>query len=497
MSGEGTASRALQRAIEDILPAALARELPRRRWFGDKDRPIDAVVIQDIVLDDHDHHTVGWALVEVTFPEGAPALYTLPFALADEDDPAALAFLPEHRVFLTDGADNQAFAGWWLRLLAKGRDLPTRAGRLAFAPTPGLAAVLERALGAGGRPLGAEQSNSAIRYDDAALIKFFRKAAPGINPDIEIGLQLWEETAFRNIPEPLGVVIWHGPTGAMPVSFAQRWTENEGDGWSWTLRALDGWLGGPGPAASRRSVLDGIRSLGRRTGELHRSLAACAGPDFSPHPVTAREFSRLTAHALENLDLTLQAIRDAGRLDERAAPLAVSALRREDELRARLAGMDALEGTAAIRVHGDYHLGQVLRTPEEDWVILDFEGEPARPADERRLRQPALKDVGGMLRSLAYARGAALDAVASRGAALPPDTLDTWETDARRAFIESYRAAIRAGSPDIVPLSDRSFARALDAWELDKALYEVRYELANRPSWAALPLAALAGPPLR
>ncbi|MFM9108583.1 MAG: maltokinase N-terminal cap-like domain-containing protein [Chloroflexota bacterium] len=497
MHGPDPALAPLRAAIERDLPAALARDLPGQRWFGDKDRPISGVTLVALGLEAHARQAVGWALAEVAFDSGPPARYALPLAAAPGDHPGALLPMPELGLSLLDGASDPAFADWWLGRLAGGRELALGHAALAFAPEPGLSAVLERALGAGGRPLGAEQSNSAIRYDDAALVKCFRRLAAGVNPDIEIGLRLWNDSTFRHIPEPLGSVSLRGEGEETAISFAQRWTANEGDGWTWILGALGGWLTGAGQPVSRREAMDGIRLLGGRTGELHLALAGCSGADFEPVLLDEGACAVMKSHALDNLARTLEALREATGLDERSAALAAAALSREPALRDRLAGMDALAGTVAIRVHGDYHLGQVLRTPEHDWVILDFEGEPARPASERRQRQPALKDVGGMLRSFAYARGAALDAVASRGAVLPPDTLDSWEADARRAFIEAYRAAARRGGVSIVPPGDRAFARALDAWELDKALYEVRYELANRPGWAALPLAALAAPPAR
>ncbi|MGH8574332.1 MAG: hypothetical protein ACREX8_17410, partial [Gammaproteobacteria bacterium] len=147
--------------------------------------------------------------------------------------------------------------------------------------------------------------------------------------------------------------------------------------------------------------------------------------------------------------------------------------------------------TQRIRVHGDLHLGQTLRTPDSDWKIIDFEGEPARPVEERRQKTSALKDVAGMLRSFAYARGAAERAIeveANRG---DQERLFAWETAARRVFLEGYRSAIRAAPVSLAPAAEDAFRRALAAWELDKALYEIAYEVRNRPDWIALPLRSL------
>jgi trehalose synthase-fused probable maltokinase len=147
--------------------------------------------------------------------------------------------------------------------------------------------------------------------------------------------------------------------------------------------------------------------------------------------------------------------------------------------------------TQRIRVHGDYHLGQTLRTPDGDWVIIDFEGEPARSLDERRQRASVLKDVAGMLRSFAYARGTAERSAGGSADRAARGRLGPWEMGARRAFLEGYRQALATSEMRFVPKDDAAFARALAAWELDKALYEVAYEVRNRPDWLELPLRSL------
>jgi maltose alpha-D-glucosyltransferase / alpha-amylase len=147
--------------------------------------------------------------------------------------------------------------------------------------------------------------------------------------------------------------------------------------------------------------------------------------------------------------------------------------------------------TRRIRVHGDYHLGQTLRTPDSDWVIIDFEGEPARSLEERRQRASVLKDVAGMLRSFAYARGAAERSAGGSTDRAARNRLEVWEIGARRAFLAGYRQALAATPLRLVPEEDAAFAQALAAWELDKALYEVAYEARNRPDWLELPLCSL------
>jgi maltose alpha-D-glucosyltransferase/alpha-amylase len=161
------------------------------------------------------------------------------------------------------------------------------------------------------------------------------------------------------------------------------------------------------------------------------------------------------------------------------------------DIAARADGYQVEEGMPRIRVHGDYHLGQALRTRDDDWVIIDFEGEPARPVSERRQKASPLKDVAGMLRSFGYARGVAERASHSAGGPDAAKRLARWERVARQAFLEEYRRALRTSPVPLAPEDDGAFNRALSAWELDKALYEIAYEARNRPDWLELPLRSL------
>jgi maltose alpha-D-glucosyltransferase/alpha-amylase len=218
-------------------------------------------------------------------------------------------------------------------------------------------------------------------------------------------------------------------------------------------------------------------------------------PAFAPEPITEADAAAWEGILIARLRQT------AALLRERQVELAPDLRRRIDaftaalpDLERRAAGFHALVGCVKTRVHGDYHLGQVLRTPDDDWVIIDFEGEPARTIAERRAKRSPLKDVADMNRSFGYARGAALRQ-------LPTPTADgvaqlaAWETTARAAFVAGYRATIARTSLSLAPTADERFAAALAAWELDKALYEIAYELGNRPDWLALPLDALLDPP--
>jgi len=256
--------------------------------------------------------------------------------------------------------------------------------------------------------------------------------------------------------------------------------------------------GGVASAITEEPLIDALRRLGERTGELHRALAADpADPDFAPESISAADATAWEADTLTALAAVANDFqRQSRELPPTVQDVVARFLEAEPALRLRAAGFRTLVGLPKTRVHGDYHLGQTLRTVRDDWTILDFEGEPARPIAERRAKTSPLKDVAGMLRSFGYARG-----VARRDAAVTADlaaggtaVLADWEIEARAAFLDGYRSGI-AGAPALVPTDPAAFAAALAAWELDKALYEVHYEHSNRPDWLDLPLAALLADP--
>jgi maltose alpha-D-glucosyltransferase/alpha-amylase len=265
----------------------------------------------------------------------------------------------------------------------------------------------------------------------------------------------------------------------------QAYVPNQGDGWGWMLERLaqvaEHGLPGDDFAPEGR--------LGRRTGELHVALSGVSLPSFAPEPLS-ESFANAQVTRAE------RAAKDAAMLlGERAAVLPPSVQRALPAIRealhhpaGQMAGFRAEIGGMRTRVHGDYHLGQTLRTLDDDWEIIDFEGEPARPVGERRQKLSVLKDVAGMLRSFSYARGAVERATQSEDARL---RLARWEQGAREAFVSEYRASIAEANFPLVPMDDAAFAPATSAWEFDKAVYEIVYEARNRPDWLEIPLRSL------
>jgi maltose alpha-D-glucosyltransferase/alpha-amylase len=591
-----------------LLEAALARRLPDFRWFAGKARALRTVAVSEAIPLDFlaagdsaaAPASAYLLLLEVTYEQGEPERYALPVAFAP-DAPAApgaaeaSAAAPgageapsgevEHAAplarvesggaaaggVLYDPFEEPDFARGLLAAIAAGRRCGGPASQVAAWTAPSFAALAGEG-GAGElepRPLGAEQSNSSVRYGNRLVLKLFRKLEPGVNPDLEISRFLSEQTTFRHMPPLAGGLDLLGlpagglglPAGGLalpaagsaalpgqppppqqpadagrgrePVTLGllQGFVPNEGDAWSYTLDALGryfervrtGWGRGDfGPAALPAAALldlvkDGARGelpaelherigtylttvglLGERTAELHIALAA-APPEnaaFAPEPFSTLHqrslYESMRTHASRTFDLLRQ------REDSLPAPAraeAAAVLAAQGELRGRFGRLLGPKVTATrSRTHGDYHLGQVLYTGK-DFVILDFEGEPARSLSERRLKRSPLRDVAGMLRSFQYAAHARLFEELASGIipaaeqALFESWALFWERWVSAAFLAAYLA--RAGSASFVPADRAELAALLDAYLLEKAIYELAYELNHRPGWVRIPLAGI------
>jgi trehalose synthase-fused probable maltokinase len=488
MREPGAERSELRRALREEALPRIPAWLETRRWFSDKGRGIASVRFDDIEMDRADGEWLALTILHIDFAAGGEARYVLPLALTREPEVAASIMTLASGEAVVDATERPWFGPWALDRLV-GRDgAPADAWHFSSAEdaAPLIAAAREEPAAL----VRAEQSNSSIRFDDLLMIKVFRRLQPGPNPDEEI-LRALAAAGFARVPRYAGAALWWSPNGiAYPAALALAFVPNVGDGWSWLLRRLGEITWGedavpPDPFAAERL-------LGRRTGELHVALSQIDDPDFLPLPQDEAGVAENEGRVATAIEGAAELLREhASRFPVQlrsSLPEAISGLRALGEV---ASGFRDELGLPRIRVHGDYHLGQTLRTPDGDWVIIDFEGEPARPVAERRQRWSPLKDVAGMLRSFAYARGAADRAAHPRLSIEARQRLADWEAGARRAFLESYRDAVGAAPTALVPANDDAFARALRAWELDKALYEIAYEARNRPDWLELPLRTL------
>jgi trehalose synthase-fused probable maltokinase len=489
-------------ALTGRAAAALRETLAGERWFGAKNREVAAVVPVDHAAVPG---TTGLlALFDVVFSDQGQAheRYCVPVA------PPGASQEP-----FVDAMAEPAFCLALLEAIRSGATLAGTRGAFRFTATAVLAEILPTAPREP-RPIGGEQSNTSVVYDRRAILKLLRRLEPGPSPELELTDFLTRQAAFPSTPRLAGAVAYQAE-GAEPVTLAvlHEFIPNQGDAWTATVERLGEYYAAaiegrgeesPDPVFARAlAAADAHEAarLGTLTGRLHRALASApAGHALAPEPITTADVSGWAEEMVARLRRTTEALA-AGlpnlppALRQTAQRVAADGARLEPEMRA----LDALGtgGIAKIRVHGDYHLGQLLRTAD-GFAVLDFEGEPARTLAERRAKQCVLKDVAGMLRSFAYSAQIALH---RRLEASPHDSrlgerlqpwAETWEEGMRTAFLDAYLAeAGRAGGPTLVPTEREPFDRALRAWELDKALYELGYELANRPAWVSVPLATL------
>jgi maltose alpha-D-glucosyltransferase / alpha-amylase len=492
------------------LARSIARWMPSRRWFAGKDATVRDVTIDDIVELSDD---VALVIVRTSFTEGDDQQYAVPLLHvsdergfeADQQKPGALLTL------LDDGALVDAMAvpeGAGVVAIAALRRR-TRRGRNSVAVghprRPGLTKLTADQRDV--HVLGVEQSNSSVILGGRVIAKLIRQLSPGENPDVTLPLHL-RAAGFERVPGVAGTLdVAVGGEVDSNVVVVHDVIGNEADLWEWSqdllTREVERLVTEP-ESTGDEAVLEAVTNLlGKRTAQMHLNLAGGA-PAFEPERFSLL-FQRSIQQSLrQSLRETQRGVRrNRSKLRADAAAMAVDLLERGDQL---LAAFDTLRtrklDAARIRVHGDLHLGQALWTGR-DVVFIDFEGEPGRSIGERSIKRSPLADVAGLLRSFDYAGRVALATSAERGRTRVTDEefLERWRRTATTVmqdrFWATYRTTLRAGSTAagsgarLIPADDADARLLLDAHIVLKALYEVRYELANRPDWVSWPLAAV------
>ncbi len=507
----GMAEKLRAQFEQDVLP----RFAMTQRWYAAK-----GVTLRRMALQDHLEWPGGggvttlFALFRGEAADREAENYFVPLALAWEDGseevvrhllPATIARIRQQaRVgVLADATADDAFVHSLVTAIAERREVPTAVGSLRFVPTSAFAELAGDApsLLPVQRP-GAQSSNTVAVLGERLFLKVYRRLQTGINPEIEIGRFLTEVVRFPNVVPLAGAVEYADHDGALStLAILQAHTANQGDAWTYTLGYLERFLEaqrterreGETAAEVHAAFLELMSTLARRTAELHLALATPTGdPAFDPEPISADDLATWsqaarmqTEDAIDHLARRGPALPDAAHADARML------LSRRRELVHRIESMAPKEFAGVkIRHHGDYHLGQVL-VRNNDFVIIDFEGEPARPLAERRRKHSPIRDVAGMLRSFDYAQRAALDHVVGSGPegaeTLEPAAL-AWLAETRRVFLDTYRDVIRDSA--LAPDWDGAM-KLLDTLLIEKAVYELRYELDHRPDWAGVPLRGL------
>ena len=429
---------------------ALIEYITQQRWYGSKSRAVVHAQVLDSVVLRTTEPQFALALVELRYEAGTHDIYQLLHALRDGE-------------IVLDGLDLPQLARELVSAMRSGLTLQGAEGIVEFRPIEGFAALGRELTEA--RPVGAEQSNTSIVFDDELILKAFRRLEAGINPELEI-LRFLTERGFQNVASLGGWYAYSGGPIAATLGILQQFVRGGIDGWQLALDEL-----GSAPDA----FLERLRRLGEVTGTMHSTLAAdTLDPAFCPELPSVEALALLTASVDEEIE---RLFLDLPEDDERLAPI----VGRGEEVREQLRMLTHSGSTGkTIRTHGDYHLGQTLWA-EDDWVIIDFEGEPARSLTERRRKRSPLRDVAGMLRSFAYV---SIAASIVHGNEVP----DGWEEQARAQFLSGYFETV---DPTLLPAGHVAIERLLAVYELEKAVYELRYELDNRPDWVGIPVAGI------
>ncbi len=505
--------------------------LKKCRWFGGKGKPIRAVNIIDSITVASDKGTSYLLLVQMTYTGSPKELYLLPVSFSRQTDAVEISSkypqgvicelqLKEGEGIIYDAVYGVSLRDALLNMLASKQTIKSGQSRLVCNRSRKFRDLLtDRKLPLESKVLKGEQSNTSILYEDIFFLKLYRRLERGVNPDAEISRCLTEHTGFANFPAYVGSLEWHRENSdSLAISLLLEYVPNETDAWTYTLDSASRYLTHAATKAKQLKDLqapgdnqeidtgeipqplmelidpiyiDRVSLLGRRTAELHLALASLSHDrDMEPEPFSVL-YQKSVFQSMRALMLKVFADleRNMGSLSSDTSKEVQMVLDAKQEILRRLRDITSRKISAMkIRIHGDYHLGQVLYTGK-DFVIIDFEGEPARPLGERRLKRSALRDVAGMMRSFHYAAHGVIILQPATQAADPQQRrnwADLWYHYVSGVFLNSYLAAV--GDAGFVPKNKQDFKTLLEALLLEKAIYEIGYEFNNRPNWLLIPV---------
>jgi trehalose synthase-fused probable maltokinase len=516
---EGDAAADLMRALPDILQT--------RRWFGGKARRIANVRIVDSIAVPSDSSSI-LLLLCVEYRDGESEIYSLPVtAVFGEEAERIQQEIPRAAIapfmlkkngtseigILYDALWNRDFTTELLAAVRNESRFEGTAGAVMASATAAFRELVPAGVRLDPLVMGSEQSNTSVAYDGHVVLKLYRRLQEGMNPDLEIGRVL-TRMRFPFVPTLAGAIEYQKPSREVStLAVLQRFVHNEGDAWTWSLQAVKEFFdrvgrqplhgqasgdqspllelaGEPYPARVchlMSGYLESAERLGQRTAQLHLALSRVRDdPAFAPEPLTWEYRQARYEAALRGMASALALVKD------RMGSLTPAAQEQANLLCGLRPALERIFGifrnlktpVVLIRCHGDYHLGQVLFTGA-DFMITDFEGEPARPLAERRMKHPPLVDIAGMFRSFQYVPFAFL-----KGAGLQPSPWCAfWSDWACVAFLKGYLGA--AAGSELWPQTNEDVRLLLDACVAEKAFYELQYELNNRPDWVDIPLQGL------
>jgi trehalose synthase-fused probable maltokinase len=501
--------------LRQKLSAQLPSFLSGQRWFGGKARQVLGVDILDAIRVGSDERKTIVLLVVVKYLEGAEETYSIPLIAAQSNDGGdsarTLKMDNGSGLGFRDALSSQDFLAELLEIIEGQHEFSGDKGRLRGFRAASFSEIFGSSGARRAKLLTGEQSNSSVIYGERLILKFFRRIEEGENPDLEIGRFLTERVGFRQVPRIAGFLEYQPHDGKSATqAILQEFVPNQGDAWRYAVKTLTAFYEHVEDTAEREIPVPGnlpgfggepmvrllaeIGLLGKRTAELHLALSSeNSDPAFAPEPFTMKFQLNLEASFAELTSWTLRLLR--ARMPNVPAEYqqkSIEIAAREEDIILRFrTGLRAPIQAMRARIHGDYHLGQVLYTGS-DFVIIDFEGEPARPLAERRVKQSPLQDVAGMLRSFHYAAFAPLLAPAA-GTSISPSRLsnvsrwaEAWSRCAANRFLGQYYE--NSGGANYLPADSQARAKLLEMYLLAKAIYELGYELNNRPAWVGIPL---------
>ena len=482
--------------------------LSRTRWFPERSASQISVKVTSAIPFTNLGDNRPWLAFFEWGQTGTATRYILPLRIRwhrferEYHNPRALAAVRQgaREGTLLDVANEHEFIGILLDNLRRKEVVVEGDARLEFHPTDALlqqpAVPIEHV-----QAVETEQSNSTTLVDSQCVVKIYRKLEAGINPEIEVGRFLTETAHFPNSPALLGSIELVEGDRRSSVGIVHAYVQNQGDAWTVTSAYLDRYveqarlLTGPDAETDNEdqtSYLRYMAQVGRRVAEMHVALASGDMPAFSPEPATSQDLSLWMDDIVARADRVMSYLTNArGDTDKIDGTLVDQLLSQRSGLRERLRHLAQDAEVLKIRHHGDFHLGQMLIV-KDDVYIIDFEGEPRRPLAERRRKAPAARDVAGLIRSIDYSTTSALERARTIGTdeqGKISAALDSWRDRSAAAFLAAYHEAM--SDERLWPASTAAATRLLDFFLLEKAFYEIEYEIAHRPEWIRVPLAGV------
>ncbi|MDP3919426.1 MAG: hypothetical protein Q8R76_01285 [Candidatus Omnitrophota bacterium] len=498
----------LQKNADASLPAYVRNQ----RWFRSKQRKIKRFDIQDSIVCEEEKRFYILLLVRFHFEEGEPEVYFIPLIgvigdIGEKKEQVVLSFqVDSSRYTVLDAFKDKSFGKWLFVKIGDGAELASGQGRLKFHPRRKDFKMNDLDLSQI-RSLTAEQSNTSLVARDEYILKVYRKPDAGINPEVEM-LDFLKRNHYTYVPQLAADIVYESK-GEPPSSLALMvgFIKASSDGWGYVVEELKNvYPQFMGPEFQEsvqkdlrvvlKNLLQNLYRIGQLTAELHRTLAGDSRDErFSPEAITKRDLEAWKGGYFKLIDQVTGIVKKKADFRSDSGKRLQELIGQEERLKSAASSLSLLceRDVRKIRYHGDYHLGQVLKGPE-DWMLFDFEGEPLRSLEERKQKACVLKDVAGMLRSFSYAAAVSSTAFIQQTGAQKSEVdavKEVIEEFMREEFLRGYFDSVLRrndrGSMFLCP--DRADNEAvLFFYELDKAVYELNYEINNRPGWIDVPL---------